>query len=448
MSLADNTAKYFAPKTLRKYMAIGGLLCLFSALYASFLPLQFEQKTLSQSLIAFNEIPWFQLGITKRADWFANGLLLVPFGFFFSGALNYGRTNLLWAGFAFGFLVALTTMVVCFIEWGQFFFPPRVRSLNDMLAGFIGGITGIVIWQLLGNLLVTKSKHFFNLPKGIPRIAAATQIALTLMALSSLMPLDIILSFPEMKSKFMEGKINLIPLVDLKDTSSTLVAFIHASWIIPASVVWCINRGKRYAIRQVIFWSILTETLTLPIYGRFFSSTDILLPLASGFLCVRISPLINSRLIVLNRAKAFGLASFLWTLLLLLVLNSRFDTVNLNPEHLRERLNGFLVVPYASAQRSTEFQAMENIVGKAFLFAILGALLERTCYFAMRDAIDEMPAIYHAKYAITVTAVIALLLELSQIALPPLIVESSDVITYSLGGLAGVIAAQVMFAEK
>ena len=448
MNLENLEVVYFAPRTVRKYLAMVGVSYLACALYASFLPLRFEQESLADSLIAFNEIPWLQLGLTKRADWFANGLLLAPLGFFFSGALNYGRRNLIWLGLTFGLLVFLITGVVCFIEWGQVFFPPRVRTLNDMLAGFVGGVLGVIIWQLLGNLLVAKARQFSSLPKGISRVAAVTQFGLALIALSSLMPLDIIMTFPEMKSKFIEGKINLIPLIDIDDFPSAIFTCIKAAWVIPAAIVWSITQGKKNAIRQVIFWAVLIETLTLPIYGRFFSSTDILTPIAMGFLSVLVSPFIESRIVILNRATFWGTASITWTVVLFSAVNGRCETVNVSPEFLRERLRGFLAVPYASAQRSTEFQAMENIVGKAFLFAIVGALLERTCFTTMRDQIPIKSSMSHMRYAFAAVVAIALFLEFTQIALPPLIVESSDVITYCLGGLAGVLAAKGIFAEE
>lgn len=426
---------------VRKQLALLSLITAAAVLYGSLLPLRFEKVSLPESLEAFNQIPWLELGLTKRADWLANGLLLVPLGFFLTGCLNYGRKSLAFAGIKFGIIVLIISVFICFIEWAQVFFPPRVRSLNDMLAGFAGGITGALLWHLTGNFLIDKLNEFTKSPKGLPRILFLIRASIVLLALSSLMPLDIMTSMTELKTKYSEGKIQLIPFADIKSYSQILSACMHAVWVIPASVAWTLSAGEKYAIKQVTLWVCIIETLKLPIYGRYCSLTDIFLTIAMGTIWVSITPSLAPRIKKLDRMQFWGPALFVWIIVIFVVCNHRFMMLTLDPLLLRERFNDFLSVPYASAQRSTEFQALENIAGKAFLFAILGCCCER---FTLRIPVQKrlISKKNRQAYGLLFIAIIALGVELTQIALLPLIAELSDVITYTLGGIIGILLTQ------
>ena len=54
---------------------------LFFVIYGSLVPLQYKARPLADAWLAFQHIPFLQLGVESRADWIANGVLYVPVAF-------------------------------------------------------------------------------------------------------------------------------------------------------------------------------------------------------------------------------------------------------------------------------------------------------------------------------------------------------------------------------
>src|SRR6185436_4783818 len=114
-------------------------------------PFDFRPGSFEGAWQSFQRTPWLTLGIESRADWVANILLYVPFGFCFTAALDGKRGRFRAASVVAGVLVFLFGAVVAVgVEFTQLFFPPRTVSLNDIAAELLGTATGIALWWAAG----------------------------------------------------------------------------------------------------------------------------------------------------------------------------------------------------------------------------------------------------------------------------------------------------------
>jgi hypothetical protein len=70
----------------RRHMLTLGIVSVTLLIYASLLPLNYQPLDWTQTIQRWNNIPWLQLGVYRRSDWIANGLVVIPSGFLLTGA--------------------------------------------------------------------------------------------------------------------------------------------------------------------------------------------------------------------------------------------------------------------------------------------------------------------------------------------------------------------------
>ena len=85
--------KPIRPWIVRTTLAAGALFCLVFVVYASLVPLHYTAKPFDEAVDQFQKTPWFQLGVESRADWVANGLMMLPAGFLAAGAIDWRRSS-------------------------------------------------------------------------------------------------------------------------------------------------------------------------------------------------------------------------------------------------------------------------------------------------------------------------------------------------------------------
>jgi hypothetical protein len=76
----------------RRCLGLLGGVSVLLLIYASVIPLKYQPLDWDQSLDRWSTIPWFKLGIYNRADWIANGLVVVPVAFLLTGAVCYRKS--------------------------------------------------------------------------------------------------------------------------------------------------------------------------------------------------------------------------------------------------------------------------------------------------------------------------------------------------------------------
>jgi len=195
-------------------------------IYASIIPIRYTPLSWTDTWFRFTQIPWLTLGLEKRADWVANGLVLIPFGFFMSGSILWKRSNILLSLSFFVLFAILHGAFVCAIEFFQIWFPPRVLSQNDMLAGYLGGLAGVTFWHAVGQRVVEEVFKFIRSEPGLPRITILAKCCAIGLLLYSLMPLDVMLSLSEWKQKFWQDRMTFIPFSDWQGVKEAVLSIL------------------------------------------------------------------------------------------------------------------------------------------------------------------------------------------------------------------------------
>ncbi len=177
------------------------LLCLLAIVYSSFIPFQFRLVEMQEALDQFRRIPYLDLQITNRADWIANILLYIPFGFSLIGWMlkkkhSFSEKFIIFFGV---FLCCVTIAVV--IEFCQIFISPRTVSLNDLIAETIGTCLGIGLWIFPGQKLIGLWAIIKTDTRPDIVLNAFMVLYLTALFCISLFPFDFLISLKEINDK-------------------------------------------------------------------------------------------------------------------------------------------------------------------------------------------------------------------------------------------------------
>ena len=123
------------------------------AVYGSLVPLNYTPLPLGEALERFSRIPFLSLGIDSRADWVSNILLFIPVSYLWIATLTVNSRNVFWKILASLAVVFFSTILSISIEFTQLWFPPRTVFQNDIFAETIGGIIGVALWLMIGQVL-------------------------------------------------------------------------------------------------------------------------------------------------------------------------------------------------------------------------------------------------------------------------------------------------------
>jgi len=170
----------------------------FFVVYGSLVPLRYKDRTFDDAWVAFQNIPFLNLGVGSRADWISNGVLYVPVGFLTAYLLTQTFQKLprfIWYMPALAFSVALALGV----EFTQLYFPQRTVSLNDIMAECIGSAIGLALAARYADWFKKLFDSFLNDSKRLKTLAldayAFGYIALTLF------PYDFFITWAELTAK-------------------------------------------------------------------------------------------------------------------------------------------------------------------------------------------------------------------------------------------------------
>ena len=439
-------------KAVRAVLLALSIVSTLFVVYASLVPLRYAELPLEEAVARWQQIPWLNLTIENRADWVANGLIMLPPGFFAAGAVGFRRKSSVWLWIVAPIIVIALSVVVVGIEMVQVYFPPRVVSQNDIFAGVIGSLGGVVLWLLLGNWLARQLEDFFQQEPGLQRWFWLAQASLVALCLYSLLPLDIILNWSEIQAKWQNGGFAFMPFHDfpselkpqLKWLASLVVPGLR---IVPFAMVAAICRCPGYALRYGILAAVLVEALKLPIYSREFATTDIIMAILGVIVATRVAPQVP-RCLVLDRSIVWLFGTVAWCGVMAVAFLSRFDQAVIDPALLQERAWGIFTVPFARAHSSSEFSAGVNILLKWIAFGTLAFLV---CgWSSRRKHSPEAPTLKNAPWAILFFsgASMGIGIELGQVFLEPLVPDATDWITYSLGMLIGIVAFRLLVPSQ
>ncbi|HOW75845.1 MAG TPA: VanZ family protein [Candidatus Competibacteraceae bacterium] len=267
------------PAVSRKPLWILLLSYLSFVIYGSLIPLNFTPRPLDEALVAFQTIPFLQLGVEARVDWAVNLLLLIPVGFLTARLVTskMGRPGQ-WLG-SCGIILGCMVLAVT-LEFTQLFFPPRVASRNDILAQSLGGVIGVVLQIRWGASVENGLLSLWQRENRIGRIDRLLYGYLLLLFAFNVMPLDLTLNPAEIYRHWSEGRIVLIPFSSLPGHWSEILYSLITDiliWI-PAGLLWKIRTGDGLPaiIRRGLAAGLIIEILQIFIYSRVTDITDIL----------------------------------------------------------------------------------------------------------------------------------------------------------------------------
>ena len=137
-------------------------------------------------------------------------LLFVPIGFTLMAAAGVDRRW--WIGLSVLLLVLPTCAAASTaIEFSQLYFPPRVSSLNDIVAQTIGTGIGVLGWLAAGQQLTVYLRNIW-ISLGTRGVSARLLPAyLAFLFFVHMMPFDLTLSPAEIYHKYRAGRVHLFP---------------------------------------------------------------------------------------------------------------------------------------------------------------------------------------------------------------------------------------------
>ena len=427
-----------------------GVAALFAAtglVYASIIPLQFQFRELGLAWQQFLDTPWLNLGISNRADWVANALVVLPIGFAATGSICFGHR--LSVGRLAGILlvVAGTCLLVTAIEFLQIWFPPRTVSQNDIAAGFAGAFLGPLLWPLIGSPVLTswlKLQDRGGLRAVVPLFCSwILAVYLLLMAAWSLLPGDFVLSLNELGLKWDAGRIKLIPGSELASEGSLhdfikdLIGFAAAAAkMLPIGFIIFFTDLSRHRKIQIVFLTpVLLELLQIPVFSRHYSSSDIVmgwLGSGLGFLMASRTGLLQK----INQNPKFRIA--IVAIISCSVLASSLPGTErfANASELEARSQEFLQMPFVRYYYGSEFSAGSNLMIKFLAFVGLGAALANCVVSSGRSRSQPRQG---KGICLLFAAALGLTFEVSQIFLIPHVPDASDAIVYFAGSACGFV---------
>jgi VanZ family protein len=283
------------------------------------------------------------------------------------------------------------------IEFAQLFFPPRVSSLNDIVAQAVGAGLGAAAWLAWGQRCTVWARRFWSDPGASGPAARVFPAYLAVLVLVHVVPLDLTISPADLYHKYQEGRVRLVPFAgwDASPLEVTRKCLLNVAFFLPGGLLlaWLPGRVWRDGRSWLHVWGLgvglagLVEALQLFVQSRFADTTDVVtggVAVLAGWgigLAHRLEPSVpgapppwggggsphalgGTALRPLLLAGWLGVLAFLtW---------QPFDfTTDLAPA----RLGTLSLIPLADTLQGDYLLAFDNLVQKVTLFLPLGALL-------------------------------------------------------------------------
>jgi glycopeptide antibiotics resistance protein len=179
--------------------------------FASLVPLEYQPQTTEEVSRKLAKVREDGIQFESMSDWVTNVVLFIPLGYLLAAAFAVDRPGA-------GPLVAVVVMALCAllsasIEFTQLFFPPRVTSLNDVVAETAGGTIGALMWLLLGQQLTQWARRDeWGLGGGVfpVELLPCCLLALTLI---QLLPLHLSIEPGELYRKYKGGHVRIASFI-------------------------------------------------------------------------------------------------------------------------------------------------------------------------------------------------------------------------------------------
>lgn len=429
------------------------------AIYASLIPFQYAETTLSDAWVQLRQsaAPGVHL---SRADIAINVLIGIPLAF--CGLSSLGTPRSLGIGRAS--IAALLTVITCGgfavgLELSQCWFPPRVPSASDVAAQTSGAALGTVIWLLLSRRITLFVEDLFRRRTLVGRRDWVLQFYVSVFLLWHWLPLDLVLSPQELLDKLRRGYLELIPFsFQFKSRSDEIYSYVSALLRALPVGVWAAlawnrsGRGPRewswafllgaVAITAAEGGQIVVQSrvasITTWLFGLVGMGLSAALALAVERYLVRRTSLESGR--PWHRsASLWVLASMAWSALLAVVFWAPFQIIG-DDVLLSARFRSLLSPPLTILHQGSDVRAMFHLLKNTFWCLPWGGLLGMV-------AVADRERDLHGRVWMMATLfwVIAwsAILELGQCLLVDHAGDSADILARVFGASVGLVIVRL-----
>jgi glycopeptide antibiotics resistance protein len=434
----------------RVYQVLAGISAL-AVVYGSILPLNYRPISLEEALLKWQTIPWINLGLYHRSDWIANALVILPTAFLLMGAIGYGARSVVLKSIGSLLILLFLFALVFGIEFLQIWFPTRTLSRNDIFAGCCGVLAGVSLWFAIGSWLTDQYVGFFALTTIQQRLLVVAYVACAVCILYSLFPFDIVLTSQEFHEKWALGRISfdLFPdrFLSIDFLKPAVVSILRG---LPFGLLLFLRNEKRigYSLIVLVCISLLIELIQIPIYSKYTRWYDVVFTFLGGYLMLSFLRWRSLWQAVLDVWQIWAFAILIWTIAILFVFLD-FRSVLLGQRPMVDRRNvtswmELLRPPFATHYFTSEYSALTNLAEKAMFFSILGGLLAM-----MERAYLRRPNFWWTLLSVGMFLSLGVVIEVTQLHQSHQIADSTDVLFYFLGGMAGLwLTRKINYGSK
>lgn len=421
-----------SPAPNRRHYAVLTLLFAAFAIYGSIAPLRLHVLPLAEAVGRFRLVLAQPLAMPSRSDWLANFLLLLPFGFCLMAAICCDRPY--FAAPAFPVTVGACLALAAFVEFAQLFFPPRVSSINDIVAQGVGGTAGALFWLLRGQRLTVNARQLWN-DFGLRGTAhLLLPLYLFVLLLVQTLPFDFTLSPVELYHKYKQGHIHLLPFTspvggfELTDKHFWNIALFAPVGLLLAHLPGRAQRSGAFVAVAGVSAAAAIEFAQLLAVSRYFDTTDILTGTAAVLAAWYVARRFAGQM---RRAEVRAILMAACLVVLIFMEWQPFEFVpSLSSAQLR--LHQVALLPFVDYLGGDYINSLDDGIHKMLLFATLGVLL------ALPSPASR--AAFALRWSLAIIA--AVVLEAGQLFLPSRYPSITDVLVAATSSWIGLVIAK------
>lgn len=422
----------------RRQYAWLGLAFVVLACYGSLVPFAYQPVPFPEAVERFGQAFARPVRIVSRSDWAANFLLLLPPAYLFVAALAVDRP---WRA---GVLAALVVVPGCgalgtLIEFVQVYFPPRVPSLNDVVAQLLGALAGAGLWLAAGQRLTDWLRHLGHV-RGTHEAPLQYLLAYcAVLLVTHAVPFDLTISPADLYHKLRDGRVVLLPFTATMANGweRAQKVLLEAAYFLPTGLLlaglpgarWQTPRSWPLVLAGGIGLAGLVEFLQVFVESRFADVTDVLIGSLAVLLGWRLSVLARRSPAASPGSRGWLVAAGLFGWVAVLVFVS-WQPFAFAAAGAGERLRAVTWFPFLDYQRGNYLHAFDQIVHKTVLFVPLGALLA-----LCRGGANVRQ---EARLVVACAISLAAVLEAGQLFLPTRYTSVTDVVLAGVGAWLGV----------